>query len=117
MPAGRPIVWTHKKKVQLLADFLKYIELNDIPIIAEFAYQHGVARQKLYEFEELNDALKLCTTKKEAALETKALTHEINTTMAIFSLKQLGWSDKQDISVNGDMKIVFDPILEKEFGK
>jgi hypothetical protein len=51
----------------------------------------------LYDWEELADLLKLCTTKKEAALERKAVAGEINVTVAIFSLKQSTgrWVDRE----------------------
>ena len=42
--------------------------------------------------------------KKEAQLERLALRKEINHTMAIFSLKQLGWKDTQDIAHSGTIK-------------
>ena len=111
MPGGRPVEWTDERKAALLAAFLAYIEESDIPIIAEFAYKNGIHKQRLYEFSEFADAIKLCTTKKEAALETMGLSRDIDTTMAIFSLKQLGWRDKQEIEVDASLEIkhTFDP--------
>ncbi len=89
---------------QLLVDFARYIEETEIPIVAEFAYKHGLTKQFMYDCEEFSDLVKRCTTKKEAALEAKALGGDVNVTMAIFSLKQLGWSDRQDITHKGDAK-------------
>jgi len=40
--------------------------------------------------------------KKEAQLEKLGAFNVINSTMAIFSLKQLGWRDKQEISIEQD---------------
>ena len=98
---ARPVKWTKKRKAALLADFLKYIEANDIPIVAEFSYQHGMSKSYLYSFPEFSEPIKLCITKKEANLEGKSLVKEIDTTMAIFSLKQLGWTDKQALEHSG----------------
>jgi hypothetical protein len=56
----------------------------------------------LYDWEELADLLKLCTTKKKAALERAAFEGRINPTVAIFSLKQLGWSDRAEQTFKGD---------------
>jgi hypothetical protein len=86
---------------QLLERFLQYIDRTDIPIVAEFAVLQGLYRQQLYEIDELSDAIKQCTSKKEASLERKGLAGEVNCTMAIFSLKQLGWKDVQRQELSG----------------
>lgn len=99
MTAGAPRI--HDRE-ELLAKFTQYIDSTDIPIVSEFAYTNGLHRQQLYDMPELSDALKRCITKKETALERKALSGDVNCTMAIFSLKQLGWSDKQETVHKGD---------------
>jgi hypothetical protein len=96
---ARPREWDREA---LREEFLQYIDSTDIPIVAEFAHTRGVSRDQLYEWPELADALKACITKKEFALETLALRNKVNCTMAIFSLKQLGWSDRNDLTVKGD---------------
>lgn len=96
---ARPREWD---RMALREEFLQYVENTDIPIVAEFAYTRGVNKQRLYEWEELSDPLKACIAKKEAALESKALKGDVNCTMAIFSLKQLGWSDRIDTTLKGD---------------
>lgn len=95
-PRGRPPAHDGQR---LLADFLTYIRSTNVPIVAEFAYRNGIHRQQLYEIPELSDAIRFCITKKEADLERGALTGILNHTMAIFSLKQLGWRDKQEVDV------------------
>jgi hypothetical protein len=95
----RPREWD---RAELLDALHKYIDETPIPIVAEFAAQNGLHRQQLYDMEELSDALKACTFKKEAGLERMALNGDVNSTMAIFSLKQLGWSDKQETTHKGD---------------
>jgi hypothetical protein len=95
---ARPREWD---RAELLEKLLHYVDNTDIPILARFAYEHGVDRQRLYEWPELADALKNCIAKKEAALEEGALTGMLNVSMAIFSLKQLGWSDRQEVAVKG----------------
>lgn len=103
---GRPIKWDEKtiEKIRIKLD--EYIEESDVPIISEFSYQNNISRQRLYEFandyEEFSDTFKKCTTKKEAQLEKLGLLNIINPTMAIFSLKQLGWTDKQQIEHSGE---------------
>jgi len=87
---GRPPKYDEKFKISLLGKLKTYLKKTDIPILAEFAYQSDIPRSTLYEFEELSDTIKKLRNKKEANLERKSLNGEINTTMAIFSLKQLG---------------------------
>jgi hypothetical protein len=88
---------------------LEYIENNEIPILAEFAYQNDISRDQLYDWPELTDARKKCILKKEAQLEKGALSNQINVTMAIFSLKQMGWTDKQESTDAIKIEIVGGP--------
>jgi hypothetical protein len=90
-PGGRPREYD---RGALAREFESCIEATEIPIVAEFASQRGVPRFLLYDWPEFSTLLKNCTDKKEAALERKALAGEINVVMAIFSLKQQGWSDR-----------------------
>lgn len=90
---GRPVKYTKEKLEEINSALKKYVDEEDIPILAEFAYQNDINRTKLYEFDELKDAIKKCVTKKEANLERFGLLGQVNTTIAIFSLKQLGWTD------------------------
>lgn len=92
---------THNRR-KVLQAFDEYIDQTEIPIVAEFATLQKLSREFLYSNEEFADAISRCTFKKEAALERQALTGKVNTTMAIFSLKQLGWSDKAETTHKGD---------------
>lgn len=100
-PGGRPVKWTPAKIKKLHQEFLDYLYETDTdgsyvhapPNVSEFAFLHQISRQRLYEFPEMKDVLELCKTKKEWDLETGGLSGQLNPTMAIFSLKQIGWSD------------------------
>ena len=70
-----------------------------MPIIAEFAYMNEIDRNYLYDNAIFSTLLKRCIAKKEANLEKGALTGKLNPSMAIFSLKQLGWKDKKEVDV------------------
>lgn len=98
MPAGRP---QEHDREEILAKFLIYIAETPIPIVAEFAALNGLYRQWLYDTDEFADAIKQCISKKEGALERQALNGDVNVTMAIFSLKQLGWTDRTEQTVQG----------------
>lgn len=91
---GRPVEYTEERKAEIEAKLEEYIESTEIPIVAEFAYKNNIRRQRLYEH--FPDTLKKLIEKKESALERLALEGGVNTTMAVFSLKQLGWSDKTE---------------------
>lgn len=103
---GRPKKYTREVVDAILASFLAYIEAEDIPIISEFAYKNNLYKQQMYdfgqEFPEFSAALKKCISKKEANLERGALSGEVNVSMAIFSLKQVGWSDKSETTHLGN---------------
>ena len=84
---------------QINDKLIQYIKKTPIPIVAEFAYKNGIRRQLLYENPVWKDTIKTLIDKKEAQLERLGLSKEIDKTMAIFSLKQLGWKDVQDFNV------------------
>ena len=109
---GRPLIYTPERIEEIKIMLEDYIEDEEVivPIVAEFAYKNKIRRQSLYEHEEFSDTLKRLKDKKEAQLEYLGLFNVVNTTMAIFSLKQLGWSDKMqmtsDITINSEFDFV-----------
>lgn len=98
---GRPVEYTEERIAEICKAMEEYTENTDIPIVAEFAYKHNIRRSTLYEYAGFSYALKRMIDKKEAQLEKRALQGEVNSPMAIFSLKQLGWSDRQDLNIGG----------------
>ena len=104
---GRPRNYSDDEIVDIKERLSKYIESEQIPIIAEFAYKNDIPRQTFYDYEEFSTLLKKLMDKKESQLEKLSLTGDVNTTMAIFSLKQLGWTDKQEMKVDGGVQIVY----------
>jgi len=107
---GRPRNYTDKQVEKFLKLFEEYIKDTDIPIISEFAYLNDLPREIIYDYEEFTTLRKKAINKKEAQLEKLGLLNIVNSSMAIFSLKQLGWSDKQDIEHSGNVKIDSDAI-------
>jgi len=100
-PGGRPRKYSPETVEQIYHALDDYIENNDIPILAEFAYQNDITREYLYKYEEFSTLVKRLRNKKESQLEKKALRKEVDTGMAVFSLKQLGWSDKKHMELTG----------------
>lgn len=92
----------------VLKTMQEYIEKTELPIFKEVCYQNHWDTARIYQLgnenEELLDTIKELTNKKEVELERGGLTGKYNSTMAVFSLKQLGWKDKQDIEVNSGNK-------------
>lgn len=100
---GRPIsVWTQEKLKKVAKEMEEYTQETEIPILAEFAYTHGYIREELYQHDELYYSIKNMMMKKESVLEKKGLLNQVNSTMAVFSLKQLGWKDKQEVQHSGN---------------
>ena len=96
---GRP----PKVKIEdLINDADAYIAEADPPILAEYAHKHGITRQYLYELAEkdkdLSDTIKKISEAKEVMLEKKALAGKYAASVAIFSLKQLGWRDSVEVT-------------------
>jgi hypothetical protein len=98
MPGGRPRKYKESQVAEIAKAFERYIDEQDIPIIVEFCYLNRIERETIYDYDEFSTLRKRCIAKKEAALERGMLTNTINTTGAIFSLKQLGWSDRRELS-------------------
>lgn len=110
---ARPRKYLDTQINELTEKFRQYIEETDIPIVAEFAYLNDIDRTLLYDKPEFSTLLKKCIAKKEAQLEKKSLMGEVNTTQAIFSLKQLGWKDKQETNVNFNPADLTDEQIEQ----
>lgn len=99
-PKGSGKKYTSAKRKSLLKSLKKYIDETEIPILNEFCYKNNVLRENLYLWEEFTYTIKNLMYKKQVVLEQKGLKGEINTAMAIFSLKQMGWRDTADITLN-----------------
>ncbi len=94
---ARPVKYTQEVLAKLNDSLNKYINETDIPILKEFCYLNDIPSKEVYEHEELTYFRKKLIDKKEAQLERLGLNGKVDKTMAIFSLKQLGWSDKKEI--------------------
>lgn len=112
----------------LIGDIDSYIESADPPIIAEYAHLHGITRQRLYQLadekkaagdDRLFDAIKKLSEAKEIKLEKNGLSGDYAANVAIFSLKQLGWSDKQNMNLSVGNNVEDDPLTKslKEMAK
>lgn len=87
---------------KLIDDADDYIASAEPPILAEYAHLHGITRCYLYQLAEaeknagrpeLSNTIKKISEAKEVKLERNGLNGTYNSTMSVFSLKQLGWKD------------------------
>ena len=107
---GQPRKYNVEEIEEIKKKFGEYIDENTVPIIAEFAYKNNILRETLYDYNEFATLRKRAIDKKEANLEKGGLSGNLNTAMSIFSLKQLGWTDKQSIDINTQMKNIAEGI-------
>lgn len=106
---ARPV--SEKYKIDfVLKQMNDYIDTTELPIFKEVCYLNNWDTARIYqlgnEHEELLDTIKKLSNKKEAELEKGGLTGKYNPTMAVFSLKQLGWKDRQELDVSTNIESV-----------
>ena len=103
----------------ILAAVDPYLKEADPPILAEFAHRQGITREYLYQLaaakkqkgdDRLSHAIKRLSESKEIALERGALSGHYSPSVAIFSLKQLGWTDKAVVVPEPDDAGKDDPL-------
>ncbi len=110
-PPGKPGANRIYDREVLLVALEKYIEDTRLPIIAEFCYLNKVHRKVMYAWPEFEDMLDLCMAKKETTLERMCLEGMTPPAMAIFSLKQMGWTDRGEMTHKGDKAAPLELIL------
>ena len=106
-PGGRPRKYSAEEIEDIKTKLIEYMDTEDVPILADFAYKNDIPRQTFYDYPEFSTLVKKLMDKKEAQLEKLGLFNVINSTMAVFSLKQLGWRDKQETKITGGVKLVY----------
>ena len=117
-PKGTGDKYTPAIRKKLLTAMKRYITTTSIPILSEFAYKNNVLRENLYQWPEFSYSIKMLIEKKESQLEKLALVGAIDKSMAIFSLKQLGWRDTKEITskvhVRNDQKKEYSKLTPEE---
>jgi len=104
---ARPIKVSDKTLIEGVDHYLDYCAENDLlPIVIDFANYMGLSSNRLYERAKenpkLSTSIKRITDKKQVELERGGLIGKYSASMAIFSLKQLGWKDKVDVVENDE---------------
>lgn len=111
---GRPKKHNKAQVAEISEKLSNYIDKEDLPILAEFAYTNDIPRQTFYDYEEFSTLVKKLFDKKEAQLEKLASFNVINNTMAVFSLKQLGWRDNKDVKIEQDEPFKIETKAERK---
>ena len=79
---------------------VEYARSEEIPLLSEFCFDRGYSREMLVrqsaKNETLYQAIELLHLKKEAVIERGGLLEILSDRMAIFSLKQMGFTDNPD---------------------
>jgi len=121
---GQPIKYSQRLRRDILKKLEAYILENEYPTMPKFCEQNRISKQRIYEWardEKLNDEgkknyplgeyftelIKQMNDKQESFIEENALLGNITPSFAIFKLKQksIGWTDKSDFDITGDMSI------------
>lgn len=79
-----------KKKVPIL---------KEVVVKCGWNYDYVMTLERKEGWEQLREAINRLVNTKEYMLERLALDGKITNTMAVFSLKQLGWKDQQTMDV------------------
>ena len=103
------------------AELLEYIEKTEDPMIEEFCMlDTSPCKDTVYTLAKkckiLSDTIKRCHVKQQIRTVRKAESGDINTTFAIFKLKQkcYGWTDKQEVEMSGSQRIIIDIETDEE---
>lgn len=91
-PGGRPIKWTPETREKILSIFKRWIEITKFPVIQTFCYQNGLWRQRLDEWPEFADTLKVCKDKAMSYLTENGIKAKggLKPAVTIFLMKNIG---------------------------
>ena len=102
----------------LKSDIIEYTNTAEYPILKELCYQkhynYDYVMQLQRNDEELAQSIKELLYKKESYLEREGIKGNIAQTMAVFTLKQLGWRDNIEVKAENTNRITIINDLENE---
>lgn len=102
----------------LRQDIIDYTEKTEYPILKELCYlkhyNYDYVMQLQRADEELSQSIKELLYKKESYLEREGIKGNLAQTMAVFTLKQLGWRDNIEVKAENTNRITIVNDLENE---
>ena len=109
---GRPKKYTPELTAELLEDFDRYIDETEIPIVKEWCVSHKIPSNHVYDLDGFAEPIKRCIDKKEVGIQRAAHAGTIPPAIAIFTLKQLGWKDRQEVTGadGGPLEVIYKVI-------
>ena len=112
---ARPKTGKYDNVVQ---DIIDYTEQTEYPILKELCYlkhyNYDYVMQLQRDNEELSQSIKELLDKKESYLEREGIKGNLAQTMAVFTLKQLGWRDNIEVKAENTNRITIVNDLENE---
>lgn len=101
------------KMAEIIDDYVdQCVKKKAVPILKEvttkqgWCYDYVMEMSRKLEMEDkhnpLTRSIKRLMDAKEYLLERNGLNGTVQSTMAIFSLKQMGWKDKTDVDITAD---------------
>ena len=99
----------------LIKDIVEYTNNTEYPILKELCYKKHYNYDTIMKMQrvdgELMQSIKELLYKKEAYLEREGIKGNLAQTMAVFTLKQLGWKD--NIEVESTQLVKVQELLNK----
>ena len=107
MAAGRPTKYTPAFLKKEAVALRKFASDTAIPFLKEFSSKRGYSAQRISDFAEKSDDFKAALEYQKDIFESKlvklALFNKINSTFAIFTMKNCcGWRDVRDMNHMSD---------------
>lgn len=95
-----------EKMCEIIEDYLQHcISHKKVPVFKEITVKQKWNYSYVWQlkdkegYEDLKETIQRLIDAKEWMLESLGLTGKIDRTMAVFSLKQLGWKDNQIVDI------------------
>ena len=107
---GPKVRWTEERLEELAQEMLAYFDENPNALYLEdFCAENRLWPQRISEWElksaGLAEARKIVDALTASRVANRGMTGGANPTMCIFSLKQKGWKDQQDVALSGSIGI------------
>jgi hypothetical protein len=116
---GAPPKFNDEEIAEIYQDFSDYIKRTADPTVVGFtAYyeKHDIRRTYLTDRAEFSDLVKKAVEKQEAYVVAGAIQNKLNSTFAIFRLKQPqhGWRDQSQLETTGEVKHTYEELDDEQ---
>jgi hypothetical protein len=98
---GAPRAYSDAEVAEICQKFEEYIDRTEVPILSEFLWMNKLPKMIFYQYPEIATLREFCMQKKQAQIERLCSTGQWDVRMGMFSLRQMGWSDKHEVEHSG----------------